>query len=57
MPTPVSIKTLSHFPAPTSLLLPAQAPPTPNHAPPQMYMMFLLKGYTYSSAQWVTLTL
>lgn len=29
------------------------APPNANIAPPQMYMLFLLNGYTYSSAQWV----
>ena len=29
------------------------APPTPNHAPPQMYMLFLVNGMTYSKATWV----
>ena len=32
-----------------------QAPPSPNHAPPQVYMLFLLNGDVYSTAVWVTL--
>ena len=32
-----------------------QAPPSPNHAPPQVYMLFLLNGDVYSTAEWVTL--
>lgn len=32
-----------------------QAPPSINHAPPQMYMLFLLNGLTYSKAAWVML--
>jgi len=31
------------------------APPTANHAPPQMYMLFLVNGMTYSKATWVML--
>ena len=34
---------------------PPQAPPSINHAPPQMYMLFLINGQTYSQASWVTL--
>jgi len=32
-----------------------QAPPSPNHAPPQLYMLFLLNERTYSSAVWIKL--
>lgn len=32
-----------------------EAPPTANHAPPQMYMLFLVNGMTYSQATWVML--
>jgi hypothetical protein len=34
---------------------PVQAPPSPNHAPPQLYMLFLLNERTYSSAVWIKL--
>lgn len=41
----------------TSVNPTAQAPPSANHAPPQLYMLFLLNGYTYSTAHWVMLAL
>lgn len=31
------------------------APPSVNHAPPQMYMLFLLNGASYSKAKWIHL--
>ena len=40
---------------PYSKILNIQAPPSANHAPPQMYMLFILNGRTYSHAKWVML--
>jgi hypothetical protein len=40
----------------TTRTLTVRAPPTPNHAPPQQYMLFLLRGKTHSPrAAWVRL--
>ncbi|GAX79179.1 hypothetical protein CEUSTIGMA_g6619.t1 [Chlamydomonas eustigma] len=40
---------------PYSKTLTLTAPPTANHAPPQLYMLFLLNGQAYSTAVWVKL--
>lgn len=36
-------------------VLRVEAPPAPEYAPPSHYMLFLLRGETYSEAQWVQL--
>jgi hypothetical protein len=32
-----------------------RAPPSASHAPPQLYMLFVINGKTYGRAQWVRL--
>ena len=53
-PAVITSLTCEHRP-PLILPTPRQAPPSPNHAPPQKYMLFLLNGQIYSKATWVHL--
>ncbi|KAG1679121.1 hypothetical protein FOA52_000476 [Chlamydomonas sp. UWO 241] len=50
-----AVKLLPVFNDQGAKMLTVRAPPTKDHAPPQMYMLFLLNGDIYSRAQWVTL--
>lgn len=49
----IKLLLLNHDPDAKRMLF--RSPPTPNHAPPQMYMLFLLNEQVYSKAVWVTL--